>query len=296
MKRAIVFVFAFAFFLLISQSVLADGTKVVQVRDEVTIVGSQSNVQELVTFSNFTGNFTRSLVAAVQNFNYTFLGGNGSCSVASGAISQIACSGTPAQNLAIRFNYQTSDFIRSAGNSQYIFEADFSIGPIVPQSIVIVTLPEGAIVVQKNGIPVLESFPQNLTILSDGQRIILAWQLQNTDSLRMNVLYQQIQPPINPNYVIALIVAIIFGAAFVVYYFSRKRAENIIFTVLDPIERQILDEIIKAGDEVNQKQIVLKTNLSKAKVSKVVKSLEQRGLIEVKHLGRTNKLKFVRKR
>lgn len=296
MKRAIIFVFAFLFVVLISQNVLADGSQVLQLRDEVSISGTQSTVKELITFQNFTGNFTRNIIANVQNFNYTFLGGTGSCSLSYSGLSQIFCTGTPSTSLAIQFNYQTNDYVRSTGNSQYIFSADFSIGQTVPTSILIVTLPEGAIVVLKDGAPVLESFPNNVTARSDGQHIILAWELLNSDALQINVLYQQIQSFINPTYLVVLILAVVFGAAFVVYYLSRKRTEKIIFNVLDPIERQILDEIIKAGDEVNQKQIVLKTNLSKAKVSKVVKSLEQRGLIEVKHLGRTNKLKYLRKR
>jgi uncharacterized membrane protein len=56
-----------------------------------------------------------------------------------------------------------------------------------------------------------------------------------------------------------------------------------------------MDVIIASGGTVNQRKVVQETNLSKAKVSRVVKSLEERGLIEVERLGRTNKLKARKK-
>ena len=47
---------------------------------------------------------------------------------------------------------------------------------------------------------------------------------------------------------------------------------------------------------MNQRKIVQETNLSKAKVSRVVKSLVERGVIEVERIGRTNKLKILKKK
>jgi uncharacterized membrane protein len=54
--------------------------------------------------------------------------------------------------------------------------------------------------------------------------------------------------------------------------------------------------ISQAGGEINQRKVVQETNLSKAKVSRVVKTLAERGLIEIKRSGRTNKLKMVKKK
>jgi uncharacterized membrane protein len=70
----------------------------------------------------------------------------------------------------------------------------------------------------------------------------------------------------------------------------------LVLSVLDDFERKVLDVIVNAGGTVNQKKVVQETNLSKAKVSRVVQDLVKRGLIQAERLGRTNKLKLVKKK
>jgi uncharacterized membrane protein len=90
------------------------------------------------------------------------------------------------------------------------------------------------------------------------------------------------------------VIVALFISTFLYFRFLRK-PEKIILSVLDEFERKVFDVIKEAG-EINQKKVAQLTNLSKAKVSRVVKSLAERGLIEVERLGRTNKLKIVKKK
>jgi uncharacterized membrane protein len=55
-------------------------------------------------------------------------------------------------------------------------------------------------------------------------------------------------------------------------------------------EKIIYDAIIKHGNGVNQKIIVKDSGYSKAKVSKVLNSLKERGLIRLERIGRKNKV------
>ena len=52
----------------------------------------------------------------------------------------------------------------------------------------------------------------------------------------------------------------------------------------------IYDTIIKHGNGVNQKIIVNDSGYSKAKVSKVLSSLKERGLVRLERIGRKNKV------
>ncbi len=53
--------------------------------------------------------------------------------------------------------------------------------------------------------------------------------------------------------------------------------------------------MMKHGNGVNQKAVVRDSGYSKAKVSKVLNSLQERGLIKLERLGRSNKIHFVGK-
>ena len=61
----------------------------------------------------------------------------------------------------------------------------------------------------------------------------------------------------------------------------------------------IFNIIMKSGSGVNQKVIVKESGYSKAKVSKVLSSLRERGLVKLERIGRSNKVyiekKFERK-
>ena len=80
------------------------------------------------------------------------------------------------------------------------------------------------------------------------------------------------------------------------FYRNIKKPKEVILSVLDDFERKVVEVITNAGGEINQRKVVQETNLSKAKVSRVVKRLQERGLIDVTRLGRTNKLKLVQKK
>jgi uncharacterized membrane protein len=81
-----------------------------------------------------------------------------------------------------------------------------------------------------------------------------------------------------------------------IYIRHFRKPQKFILSVLDDYERKIMDLIIASEGVTDQKKIVKDTNLSKAKVSRVVKSLVERGLIEVERIGRRNKLKLIKKK
>jgi uncharacterized membrane protein len=141
------------------------------------------------------------------------------------------------------------------------------------------------------------SFADNSTKVSDGRHIIVVWKLDEIEgkSLVFQALYEPVQEM--PSFIWYFIggVAVIGIVAFFIIKKVRKPQE-VILSVLDDYERNIMKTIAESGGEINQRKVVQHTNLSKAKVSRVVKTLEERGLIEVERLGRTNKLRLVKKK
>jgi uncharacterized membrane protein len=58
----------------------------------------------------------------------------------------------------------------------------------------------------------------------------------------------------------------------------------------------IVDIIKKENkEEVDQRRIVGESGFSKAKVSRIIQSLEERGVVESERIGRKNKIRLIRR-
>jgi uncharacterized membrane protein len=259
----------------------------------------RTSVKITLTFLNATSDFNFSVIGRIENFNASSNAGPVNCAVTVSGISYVNCQiNLTQEKRTLLIHYETNDFIKNLDERSF-FDTDFSINENINTLAAYVRLPEGTALVEGN-IPNKLSFSQNATTLSDGRRIIVLWSLSNlssTSSLRFQVLYEKTsQSPflaIWP-YIVAGIVIIAIAVFFVFRY--MKKPEKLILSVLDEYERKVVDIINSAGGEVNQRKIVQETNLSKAKISRVIKSLVERGVVEVERLGRTNKVKLLKKK
>jgi len=258
--------------------------------------GGRASVELTITFAKPETSLRFDVMGKVEKLNATSIAGPIYCDLEVSGISTIDCSLSLTQEKrTVDISFETNDFVRTFDNKFY-FDADFSLDRDVSQLFAFVKLPEGTVLAGKL------SFPENVTTSSDGRRIIIAWDLNNIQSnqpLRLQVLYERTQqPPLFElrlrHFVIFGIVAAIVGSIVYLRYF--RRPEKLVLSVLDEYERKIMDILVASDGVANQKKIVQETNLSKAKVSRVVKSLVERGLIEVERMGRRNKLKLVKKK
>jgi uncharacterized membrane protein len=267
---------------------------------DVTLSDSgRSTVKMTITFQNITNNFNFTVFGKIENFNISSISEPVNCSVTAAGISFVNCQLKLTQDKrTIEIYYETNDFVKTSNNRNF-FDNDFSINENITKLSVTIKLPEGTALVEDN-IPNRLSFPQAATTLSDGRRIIVLWEMNNvpqTTELRFQVLYENVAQSLFLSawpYIVAGIV-IIAIAVYLVFKYSR-RTEKLVLSVLDEYERKVVDIINNAGGEVNQKKIVQETNLSKAKVSRVIKSLVDRGVVEIERLGRTNKVKLLKKK
>jgi len=196
-----------------------------------------------------------------------------------------------------------SDVVAKAGNT-YNFNIQLELKDDVSRVTSLVTLPIGMIIKDEN-----EIFPSGYRTLSNGRNILVYWELENVSStqpLGFRVKYQSIQPsPEIFNRFYFLILLLIIALFFVALYALKKRKvivkkivrvkpEKIVMEVLDEYEKKVY-EIVKEAGKIKQNEIVEKTGFSKARVSRVLKSLAEKKLVKVEKRGRTNMVEALKK-
>jgi DNA-binding transcriptional ArsR family regulator len=221
------------------------------------------------------------------------------CNLTVGEASSIDCiSDFTPKNKTLEIYFETNDFVKVLDNRSY-FNGDFTLSKNIDEFFISVRLSEGLVLPEEDIEKVI--FPKTGTVTSDGRRVVIVWRDANVtadQSLKFQVAYEKAYGITEKTslwwYILGGAIITIPTAFFIVY--RIKKPKEVILSVLDDHERKIIEIISKVGGEINQKKIVQETNLSKAKVSRLVKGLVERGLIETQRRGRTSRLKLVKKK
>jgi hypothetical protein len=154
------------------------------------------------------------------------------------------------------------------------------------------------------------AFPKPESITTDGKQIIVSWELtdikKGTDFPVFVAIESKSQATITWIIWILAIITIAFIAYFVYdKYIKKRKAERKpkqkrrekqkedIEKYLIESEKAVLKELKQADrGELWQKQLQIKTNFSKAKLSRVIRNLEARNLLEKIPFGNTNKIRL----
>ncbi|HLC50902.1 MAG TPA: hypothetical protein VJH90_00830 [archaeon] len=175
-------------------------------------------------------------------------------------------------------------------DGQFQYRYSIKVPLYVKKLYALVKIPEGmGLLNQENPF-----FPADANVASDGRRPILKWSrdsLPADSSFDVSVAYESlgIYSQFRMEYVIALFA--IIAIAFLGYGLYTKKAQvKLILPLMKKDEKIVLESILKHGQGVNQKSVVKETNYSKAKVSKVLNSLQERGIVKLERSGRTNKI------
>ena len=158
----------------------------------------------------------------------------------------------------------------------------------------IVFLPEKSSLaseVEKEGESLSTVYPTPTSILTDGKRIIIEWRrkiLSPGENFRIFIMYTQVNK--KPSYIMFLLG---IGIGIIATYVAiRKKTpkEKIIKLVLGEDEKKIYNLIVERGGSMLQDEIVKETGFSKAKVSKLLRKLEEKGIIKREPFRKTNKV------
>lgn len=190
------------------------------------------------------------------------------------------------ENLTISY---TSAERRGHRDNYLVFADSFRIPTPAAQLSVRVKLPPGAMLKE----PITDAMePQGAEISTDGRQLLLSWSAVDVaQQFDVSIAYEQ--PGLSLLVTLAVFIAAVVIAGVVAwkFYFAKgKEAIKIILPVLKSDEKEVLKGLLKHGSGVNQKIIVKESGYSKAKVSKVLKSLAERGLVKLERTGRTNRI------
>jgi len=194
-----------------------------------------------------------------------------------------------------------NDTISFAGKEYYIVE---KLEALKEGNISISLILDNGFVVQKEDI-----FPQEYELETDGEHIIINWNLQNKREGEAIAVFVTAHSSNKSN--ILLIVYLLSGIlicliTYFLYLKFRKRKKlnkstnnkenkkkEIIEKYLLETEKKIIEEIKKSEKkELWQKQLQMSTGFSKAKLSRLIRNLESRKIIEKIPLGNTNKIRL----
>ncbi len=160
-----------------------------------------------------------------------------------------------------------------------------------------VILPEGSGIISRDD---LEPFsPEDAVTGSEGRRIFVRWDVDEIslgETRDFSVRYQELDVlsnifPIDMT-TLAIILILLISLGISVYFKFKKKEDTIssILPLLKEDEKEVLLNIIEKEGECEQRNLVRELDYSKAKISRLVKDLEERNLIKKIKEGRKNRI------
>ena len=197
---------------------------------------------------------------------------------------------------AVRYRFTAYNLVRNLRTAK-MFSYPFLITGLLDEFNLTLNLPLGAGIIDENsiGISGLKPFmPDTGTEGSDGRKIFIKWFFVKPklgETIEVSAIYEQIFGPAQL-FMGVVAVAILIPVMLVLFFFFRRGRIEHVLPILNEGERRVMKMIIDSGGEVDQRKIVKECDLSKSKISRIIKDLEERGLVTVTKRGRSNKIRM----
>ncbi len=193
----------------------------------------------------------------------------------------------------LTLEFDTRNQIRRIDDN-YQLVVDYSINNPVQRSFVIINLPEFGILAADNQ----SFFPTDgkTLLTADGRKIAVYWEDDPTDQnqLQFSVIYNtpNVGGPFYSFLLAALtFIVIVVMIAVAVYIRRDRRPTDVVRSVLNSDEKRIVDILGEHKGRAGQKILVRESDFSKAKVSRIVNSLKDRGVVSTEPIsGRENRV------
>ena len=176
---------------------------------------------------------------------------------------------------------------------QYSFEYDISLP--VERLFVSIKLPRNGILAEE--VANESYFPPDGDIFTDGRHIIVYWERQNLDegdSAQFSILYTiPLVGGMFYNIIITVMTLVVIVVMVGLAFYIRRAPKTIdaVKAVLNRDEKIIVDILNNYKGKMGQKVIVRESDFSKAKVSRLIKSMKERGIIDIEPVsGRENRI------
>ena len=131
-------------------------------------------------------------------------------------------------------------------------------------------------------------YPEAQAILSDGERIYVAWDLTGRSDVLVTLKFYSTNSDYSLIVMAVMGIALIVIVAYLVGHY-RKKMKCEFERGFSEDERKVLF-ILAREKRVMQNKIEKELHFSRAKMTRLVKKLEAKGLVEKERVGRTNRL------
>lgn len=199
---------------------------------------------------------------------------------------------TPSDNYTVTMAFRMHDLQRRAGDAVMFSYQHDVITPTSRLRLYIV-LPEGRGLVQEEA--TTPFFPPTATVGSTGRRISLEWDETGLELGKTYLFTATYEKVISDLTSLVLALSALGLAGFASAWYRKRSQVKTVLSVLKPDEKKVMDIIMDEKNGCNQKKVVRDTDFSKAKVSRIIADLENRGLIEKERKGRANIIKMSEK-
>jgi uncharacterized membrane protein len=211
--------------------------------------------------------------------------------------STISCDfiGMTSEKNQLTLDFDTQDVIKKVGED-YRFTVNYGVPLPIQSSFILIRLPQNHILASEGN---QSFFPTNGSIISDGRHIMVFWEDENLttgENLQFSILFTR--PAVVTEgladliiYLGAIILIVIILVSFIYIRRSRGSKVAVVKSVLNKDEKKIIDILNERQGRAGQKLLVRETDFSKAKVSRIVKALRERGVVDTEPIsGRENRV------
>jgi predicted transcriptional regulator len=300
MKQFIITVSAFLVFLtFISANGFALGLDYygidAEVNDDLTVTNTITlQFDPPVSHLDYRFDFEIYDLEANADFNWV------SCNLdVNNGISDVSCDfmgmSSTKKTLTLRFNSKTG--VKMV-DDRYQYSSKYDMSIPVKRLFMSLKLPRNGILAEE--IANESYFPPDGNIFTDGRHIIVYWErneLKEGDSIQFSVLYTiPLVGGLFYNVVITvmtlIVIVVMVGLAF--YIRRSPKTAAAVKAVLNRDEKVIVDILNRYKGKIGQKVIVRESDFSKAKVSRLIKNLKERGIVDIEPVsGRENRVMLI---
>jgi len=294
MKRLISFFVFFILSVMIASNTYAAG--ITYLGTDITLYDNTAHIIFTITFdSSDISQIKIPFFNSIQNLKTESNFGNEKCVPEKKSYGyDIVCDVNPTfEKRMMKLEFDSFDIVKPV-EKQTMFSNEFYIPLNTKTFYLKVMLPEG-MVLAGNSTAFGPYTPLDGEKGSDGRRIYVYWKKDNFsagESFSSRIFYESIEK--NDFVLIGMVfgfVAVISIIAVLVFAVRKmKSGMNVVLPILRNDEKILMELIVKQKGAIDQKVLVIESNYSKAKVSKVLASLQERGLVRLEHTGRSNKV------
>ncbi len=249
-----------------------------------------------VSVEKFSGTIKIPVPYEISRLNYESNFGKLECKKESAVYgTDILCSIPNEVSGSFKVEFDVFDLVKSS-DEKFFFKQESSIPLNSKKFSFRAILPDGM------GLTGMDSvFPKEVESSSDGRNIFITWRKDNVstgETFSGQIVYEPLSGKDGGGPSGLIIAGSLLGlpiaVAFAFFYFrkfkERALTPSVVLPVLKEDEKKVVEGLVKHGSGVNQKIIVSESGYSKAKVSKVLKSLTERGIVKFERIGRSNRI------